>query len=133
MCYTAKSKKLYSFVEVDDRTPIQKLKISEQLRVLLKHLTYDDANELKSEDAVTQEYMTLKANLSDFLYKATAPIRKGKKREVVVNIANGFDPVWEDVITSHEFADFYDIAVVRPKIEYDIPYDFMVRLTVKDK
>lgn len=128
----AEGKKLYSFVEVDDSTPIQKLKISDQLRVLLKSLTYDPANELKNEDIVTQEYMTLKANLSEFLRKATEPIRRGNRREVIVNISTHFDPVFEDVIKSHEIADFYDVAVVRPKIEYDIPYDFMVRLRVKD-
>ena len=58
---------MYTFVEVDDSTPIQKLKIMDQLRVLLNSLVYDPANELKAEDAVTQEYLTLKANLSEFL------------------------------------------------------------------
>lgn len=129
----ADRKKLYSFVEVDDSTPVQKLKISDQLRVLLKHLTYDPANELKSEDAVTQEYMTLHANLSTFLRKATDPIRKGKRKEVIVNVSNKFDPVFDDVIKSREIADFFEVSVVRPKIEYDIPYDFMVKLRVKEK
>ena len=129
----AKGKKLYSYVEVNDSTPVQKLKISDQLRVLLKHLTYDPANELKSEDAVTMEIMTLKANLSTFLHKATNPIREGKKKEVIVNISNKFDPVFEEVIKAPEIADFFWVSVVRPKIEYDIPYDFMVRLRVKER
>ena len=128
----ANNKKLYSYVEVDDRTPIQKLKIADQLRVLLKHITHDPANELRTEDAVTTEYMTLKANLSDFLRKATNPIRRGEKREVIVNISNKFDPVFNEVITSHDIADFFDVSIVRPKLEYDIPYDFMLRLRVKD-
>lgn len=127
-----RAKKLYSFVDVDDSTPIQKLKVSDQLRVLLKHLTYDAANELKSEDAVTMERMTLMANLSEFLRKATDPIRAGKKKEVIVNISNKFDPVFDEVINSHEIADFFEVSIVRPKIEYDIPYDFMVRLRVKE-
>ena len=76
--------------------------------------------------------MTLKADLSDFLRKATNPIRRGKKTEVIVNISNSFDPVFEDVINSHEIKDFFEVSVVRPKIEYDIPYDFMVRLKVKE-
>ena len=76
--------------------------------------------------------MTLKANLSEFLRRATEPIRKGKRKEVIVNISTHFNPVFEDVINSHEIADFYHVSVVRPKIEYDIPYDFMVRLRVKD-
>ena len=128
----ADGKKLYSFVEVDDSTPVEKLKVSDQLRVLLKHLTYDPANELKNEDIVTQEYMTLKANLSEFLRKATDPIRLGKHQEVIVNVSNSFDAVFDEVINSHEIADFFYVDVVRPKIEYDIPYDFMVRLRVKE-
>lgn len=129
----ARGKKLYRFVEVDDSTPIQKLKISDQIRVLLKHLTYDAANELKSEDAVTTEIMTLKANLSDFLHKATEPIRRGKHREVIVDVSSKFEPVFDEVINSPEIADFFEVAVVRPKIEYDIPYNMLVKLTVKSK
>lgn len=126
-------KKLYSFVEVDAKTPIQKLKVTDQFRVLLKHLTYDDANDLRNEDVVTQEYMTLKANLSDFLRKATEPIREGKSKEVIVNISSYFNTVFDEVINSHEIADFYTVSVVKPKIEYDIQYDFMVKLRVKEK
>lgn len=126
-----RGKKLYTFVEVDDSTPVQKLPILDQLRILLKKLTYDPANELKSEDAVTVEYMTLKANLSDFFRRATEPIRRGDKSEVIVNVSNKFDPVYKEVITSHEITDYYEVAEVRPEIEYDIPYDFLVRLSVK--
>ena len=125
-------KKLYSFVEVDDSTPIQKLKITDQLRVLLKSFSYDPANELKNEDVVTRERLTLQANLSDFLRRATEPIRRGKRKSVIVNISTMFNPVFNDVMNSHEIKDFYDVAIVRPKIEYDIPYDIMVRLTVKE-
>lgn len=129
----ARGKKLYSYVDVDDSTPVQKLKISDQLRVLLKHLTYDPANELKSEDAVTTELMTLKANLSTFLKKSTDPIRRGQCKEVIVNVSNKFDPVFKEVVESPEIADFFYVDTVRPQIEYDIPYDFMVRLRVKEK
>ena len=127
----ATGKRLYTFVEVDDSTPVQKLKISDQLRVLLKSLTYDAANDLKNDDIVTQEYMQLRANLTDFLRKATEPIRSGQNHEVIVNISTHFNPVFDDVINSPEIRDFYDVAIVEPKIEYDIPYDKMVRLRVK--
>lgn len=128
----AEGKKLYSFVEVDDSTPIQKLSIMDQLRVLFKKLTYDEANELRNDDIVTQQYMTLKATLSNFLRKATEPIRRGDRHEVIVNISTKFNPVFDEVIKSHEIADFYQVDVVRPKIDYDIPYDIMVRLRVKE-
>lgn len=127
----AAEKKLYTFVEVDDKTPVQKLKITDQLRVLLKSLTYDAANELHNEDIVTQERMQLRANLTDFLRRATEPIRDGRHSEVIVNISTKFSPVFDEVIGSHEIRDFYDVDIVKPKIEYDIPYDVMVRLRVK--
>jgi hypothetical protein len=120
-------------VEVDDSTPIQKLSILDQFRVLFKSIIYDPANELRNDDIVTQEYLTRKANLSAFLHKATEPIRKGVNKEVIVNIATEFEPVFEDVIKSREIASFYEVSVVRPKIDYDIPCDFMVRLRVKNK
>lgn len=125
-------KKLYTFVEVNDSTPIQKLKLSDQFRVLLKQMTYDAANDLKNEDIVSRERLVLKANLSEFLRRATEPIRSGNKKEVIVNVSNKFDPVFEEVMDSHEIKDFYIVSVVRPNIEYDIPYDFLVRLRVRE-
>ena len=127
----AKERRLFTYVEVDDNTPVQKLSISDQFRVLLKQLTYDPANELRNDDIVTQEYMTLKANLSEFIRKATEPIRLGKNKEVIVNISTNFNPVFKEVIEGHDVADFFDVAVVKPKTDYDIPYDFLVRFRVK--
>lgn len=128
-----KDKKLFTFIEVDDNTPIQKLSVIDQLRVLIKQLTYDPANELHNEDIVTKEYLTLKANLSEFIQQAVEPIKRGDKKEVIVNISSEFNPVFEEVIKSHSVADFFEVRIVRPKIEYDIPYDFLVRLRVKRK
>lgn len=126
-------KRLFRFIEVDDKTPIQKLSLSDQLRVLVKQFTYDPANELRNDDIVTTQYMRLKANLSEFLRKATEPLRSGEKKEVIVNVSTEFNPVFEDVLASHEIADFYYVSVVKPKIEYDIPYDYLVRLRIKEK
>lgn len=126
-------KRLFRFIEVDDKTPIQKLSLSDQLRVLVKQFTYDPANELRNDDIVTTQYMRLKANLSEFLRKATEPLRSGEKKEVIVNVSTEFNPVFEDVLASHEIADFYYVSVVKPKIEYDIPYDYLVRLRINEK
>lgn len=120
-------------MEVDESTPIQKLKISDQIRVLIKSWTYDPANDLKNEDLVTQEYMTLKANLMEFLHRSTEPIRRGKRKEVILSISTIFNPVMDEVLNSKEIQNFFYVDSVRPKIEYDIPYDIMVRLRVKDK
>lgn len=124
-------KRLYTFVEVDDSTPIQKLKLTDQLRILFNSLTYDEANELKNEDIVTLEYLTMKANLFEFLRKSTAPLRSGKRQEVIVNISSHFNPVFDEVIHSRDIVNYYNVSITKPEIEYDIPYDILVRLRVK--
>lgn len=128
-----KEKKLFTYVEVNDSTPVQKLSVKDQIHVLLKQFTYDPANELRNDDIVTTAYMRLKSNLSEFLRKATAPIRNGEKTEVIVNVSNNFDPVLKEVLASHEIADFYKVDVVKPKVEYDVPFDYLLRLRVKKK
>ena len=126
-----KDKILYHYIEPNDTTPIQKLTIADQLRILLRRFTYNKANDTKNEELVTQEYLTLRSNLSDFLRRATEPIREGKKSEVIVNVSSIFMPVYEDVIKSAEIANYYTVSEVRPKLMYDIPYDIMLKLRVK--
>lgn len=126
-------KKLYTFVDVDDKTPVQKLSIADQIRVILKKITEDPANELKTEDAVTQEYLTLKSNLSEFIQRAVEPIKRGKHSTVVVRVSNAFDPVLEEVLNSKKITDYFTVEIARPNIDYDIPFDILVRFTVKKK
>jgi hypothetical protein len=126
-----KGKKLYSFVEIDDRTPIQKLKIADQLRALLRRLTYSAANDLKTEDAATAYFLTLKANLLEFIQKSTEPIKRGEHRSVTLVISGKFSPVLEEVLASPHVAPFYLIDVDRPDMDYDIPYTIEVRLEVR--
>ena len=128
----SEKKKLYTYIEVDDSTPIQKLKISDQLRVLLRQLTHDDANDLKNDDIATTHLLTLKANLFDIFYKSTAPIRNGKKKNVVVSVDSVFEPILNEVLSSPDIRNYYEVQVAKPEIEYDIPYNFLVKLTVKE-
>lgn len=122
---------MYTYVEVDDKTPVQKLSIWDQLRVILKKITEDPANELANEDAVTREYLTLKANLTTFLQKSVEPIKRGKRTQVVVRVSNVFDPVLKEVLNSKTFTRYYDIEIARPDVDYDIPFDVLIRMTVK--
>lgn len=126
-----KKTKLFTYVEVDDYTPIQKLSVKDQLRVLIQRLTYDDASELKTEDAVTVNQLTLQANLMEFLHRATDPIRKGEKHKVTVMVSNMFDPVLETVLNSNTIKNYYDIEVQRPDIEYDVKYFITIKMEVK--
>lgn len=123
--------KLYSYVEVRDDTPLQKLTLGEQLRLLLRKLTEDPANELKSEDAVKIEYLQRKANLIDFIKKAAKPLVLGEHKIVLAQISNEFRPVLNEVLTSPEIANYYIIDVATPETEYDIQYEDLIRIQLK--
>lgn len=125
-------KKLFSFIEVDENTPIQKLSVMDQLRVLVKKITADDSAELMADNAVTISMLKLKADLQAILDNALDPIRKGKRYAVSISIPNEFDPVLEEVLDSPRIKSYYNVHVTRPDIEYDIPYDIRLDLEVKD-
>lgn len=124
-------KKLFSFVEVDENTPIQKLSVMDQFRVLIKKMTADDAAELMAEDAVTLNLLRLKADLIGLLDEALEPIRQGKRRAVSISLSNEFDPVLDEVINSPNISNYYYVDVTRPDIEYDIPYKIRLDLEVR--
>lgn len=125
-------KKLFSFIEVDANTPIQKLSVLDQFRVLVKKLAKDDAAELAANDAVTQSMLHLKADLIGFLNEAVEPIRQGKRHAVSVSLSSDFEPVLDEVLQSSRFRNYYNITVTRPEIDFDVAYEMRVDLVAKE-
>lgn len=126
----SKKKVLYTYVEIDDNTPIQRLSVLDQIRVLMRKLTYDPASELKQQDALTKEEMTLKANLMSFIRVATAKIRKGQAKSVTCDISSDFSPVIDEVLSSPSITQFYKVELTKPEIDYDISFFYKLKLTV---
>lgn len=126
-----RGKKLFSFIEVDDNTPIQKLSVLDQLRLLVRNLTNTDREQLKTDSAETAYELQLKANLLEFLHKATEKVRNGEHRSVTVAVSSRFLPVLDEVLASPSISNFYTVSVFKPDIEFDIDYDIRVTLEVK--
>lgn len=126
-----KGKKLFSFVEVDESTPVQKLTFSEQLRVLIQRMTNENKEQLKADDAETVYQLQLQANLLEFLQKATEKVRQGEHKSVTVSVSSKFLPVLEDVLESSSVSTYYTYTVEKPEIEYDIEYFIQITLEVK--
>lgn len=126
-----KGKKLFSFIAVDDNTPIQKLTFSEQLRVLIQRMTNESKEQLKADDAETVYQLQLKANLLDFLQKATEKVRQGEHHSVTVSVSSKFLPVLQEVLESTSISTYYTYIVDKPEIDYDIEYFIKITLEVK--
>lgn len=126
-----RKKKLTSYVVIDDNTPIQKLSVKEQLRVLIHHLSDGDREQLKAEDAETVFELQLKADLLEFLHKSTEQVRNGNHRSVTVSVSSKFKSVLQDVLESPSISSYYNTTVVDPEIDYGIDYFLKVTLEVK--
>lgn len=120
--------KVYEYVELNDRTPVQKLSLGDQLRVLFQRITYDASLELKRNDALTIGEMRLRADLYKFVRAATDPIRKGSRKSVEMVISSEFEPVFESVFGNPRILNFYKVEITKPRIEYDIKYMIKVKM-----
>lgn len=124
-----KGKKLFSFLEVTDETPIQKLSIMDQFRLLVRRLSNSDAEQLKADDAETVYELQLKADLQEFLYKATQKVRNGEEKSVTMNISSKFLPVLDSVLEGSTIKPFYTYEIHKPEVDLDI--DYFIRLTLE--
>lgn len=124
----ATRQKVFSYVELDERTSIQKLGVFDQIRAMMRELFNDDSKELTKMDLVTQESLRLEANLLDFVERATAPIRKGDRRSVELKVSSRFKSVIDKVFTNPRLTNYYTIHYKMPDIPYDIDYTITVKM-----
>lgn len=124
--------KVYEYVVLNDNVPVQKLSLLDLLRTIVKELTKDISKQLDNDNIVNVELMTLQANLYDFLYKATDCIRKGEHYAVSVEIPSIYSPVLQDVINEDIFTKHYRVSVLKPDIEYDLPFNYTIVFEVID-
>jgi len=126
-------KRLMEYVDVTDNTPIQKLSALDQIRVLLKKMTHDDAAELQAENAVTRHSLELQADLSEILNRALDPLRRGQSSAVSVSLPSIYEKVLDDVFNNSRINQYYSTKISKPSVEYDgVPYNFRLDLEVKD-
>lgn len=123
--------KLSSYIEIDDNTPMIKLSIHDQMRVILNKMAHDDARELDNEDAFAISEAKRRANLEDFLRKATKPIREGVHTSVSLSISSEFDDILKDVLESPQISRYYTVKMVRPEVDYNVHFNILVRLEVR--
>jgi hypothetical protein len=128
-----KKQKLYSYTVVTDRTPVYKLSIPDQLRLLFRKLFDDGGELLKAEDAKTAETLKLQADLTEFFYRAARPLREGRENSVTMEISGRFGCVLDETLNSVKIAKYYNGTVKRPRSEFGSPNKFFVTLEVKNE
>ena len=110
-----KTKVMYEYVKIDDKIPIHKLNLVDMIRAIFLKINESDANNLKNEQMVIHHKNVLKAELIDFIKKATEPIRRGERTNVLTRVSSDYLPVMEAVFSEHVFSNFYEIKVRPPR------------------
>lgn len=134
--------KVFSYVKDEDRVPIQKLSMVDQIFSVLRKLTFDASAELKREDLLTRESLKLKADLIGLVVGATESIRNGEHKSVHLSVSSKFESVIPEVLPETRnmkskdeetglFAPFYNITIKRPALEYDVEHFIDIWLEVK--
>lgn len=80
----------------------------------------------------TSKYLTLKADLTEMLLKATAPLRIGKNETVVISADSKYNYIMDEVLRSPTISKFYEVFIAKPKIDYDVSCNNLVKLRIKD-
>lgn len=125
-------KKLFSFLEVTDDTPVQKLGVLDQFRLLVRKLSNSDAEQLKADSAETVYNLQLQANLQEFIHKAATKVRNGDEKSVTMQLSSKFLPVLDGVLNSPSIKPFYTWTIEKPEVDLDIDYFFTLTLEVRD-
>lgn len=123
---------VYNYID-DERVPIQRLTVLDQIRTLIKKVTSSSDSHLKGNKALLDKVSELEANLNEFLEQATKRLREGKEGYVKMEIDSMFKPVFDKVITSSRWTNYYNIKVEKPKTNLDISFLYIVEMELKSK
>lgn len=128
----ADEEKVFSYIELTDDVPVQKLSIMEQIRLLMFRFLYDESKELQTETVLQHARLTLRSDCIKFLLKATEPIRQGRKKSVTINLSSKFDVVLNEALEHAKIAPYYKATILsRPQPEYDIPFEIIFKLEAR--
>lgn len=137
MARDRKGSKVYSYVKVGDDANIHSLNIIDKFRAIYGSYMEDsgrtELRNAKNQEALIAEELTLRGDLIAFMSKATDPIRKGTKKDVVLEVAKEFSTVLQDVLNSPAVDNFYNVSIINwPHPEFEtIQYVITIKLEAK--
>ena len=84
------------------------------------------------QDMVTEDILTLQTDLVIFIDRCLKPIKQGRRRTVLLEIASEFGVVLKDVINNPEYRDYYHIKIISwPRSDFRIKYKIILRMEAR--
>lgn len=115
--------RLYSYIDADSNTNLEDVGFFDKVLATIFQWFKESGNEAaaneKLSSLVSEDLLTLQADLTDFFDKALEPIRQGKKRSVQLRIDSVFVSVLPALLDSDRYKNIYNITILSwPKIDY---------------
>jgi hypothetical protein len=126
--------RLYSYIDTTDDTSLEDVGFVQKAIAIIfqwfKESGRESAERDKLENIVSEDLLTLQADLIQYIDKALEPIKQGKKRKVTLSIDSNFVPVLES--SMEKYKSTFNIDYVSwPKVDYKYNYQVIVSLEAK--
>jgi len=130
------AKKLYTYVVTNDNSSIENLSFKDKVLAVIfqwfKESGREDMERQALQDMVTEDILTLQTDLVIFIDRSLKPIKQGRRRIVLLEIASEFGVVLKDVINNPEYKNYYHIKILSwPKSDFKIKYKIIIRMEAK--
>lgn len=129
-------KSLFSYPVIDDNTSLDSLNFIEKILAIIfqwfRESGREELQESKLANIITEDVLTLQADLISFINKCLFPLKQGNKKSVLIEIDSAFAPVLNNVLKSNYYKDCYFIEVLNwPHIDYNIKYSIIIKITAR--
>lgn len=129
-------KVLLTYPVVNDNTEMDSLSFTDKILATVFQWFRDSGREELHHNLlsniVMEDVLALQADLISFLNKALIPLRKGKKRKVIVEIDSIFVIILKETLKNKRYQDFYDIKILKwPKGDYNIKYTVTIEMSAR--
>jgi hypothetical protein len=98
--------RLYSYIDTTDDTSLEDVGFVQKAIAIIfqwfKESGRESAERDKLENIVSEDLLTLQADLIQYIDKALEPIKQGKKRKVTLSIDSNFVPVLESSMEKYK-------------------------------
>lgn len=119
-------------VKATENTTLAKLSFFDQINLLIARLNNDETAELKANQRVSQQSLTMQASLENLFRNATKEFDTGKHNSVTLSVSSKFIPYLDDVIDSkHGMGRYYDFEIIKRDLPVNVEYMFTVKIKRK--
>lgn len=119
-------------IKVTENTTVAKMGIIDQVKLLLRKFSNDDAAELNAVEKLSASELRIKASLMRLFDTAVEGFETGQHTSVTLSVSSRYLPYLDEVIDdTYGMGRFYDFTVHKKDLPPTVEYKFIVEIRKK--